>query len=338
MIAVSTTNTQKRLPISPLVMRGAKGETVILLDADGGLSSWSPSLGYTHLADLEIGGTHLDINRAGDLAAVAGSNGLVIYDLVNESKVSEIVGKWSSSVAWNREGTLLAAAFGRQVKIFDQAGLCIRTAGEFPSTVMDLKWLPDQKQIAVASFGGVAIMNTETDDDPVTKEFVGSLLCVAVSPAADWIVSGNQDCSLQVFKVKDSTRLEMQGFPRKVTNAQFDSSGLWLANNGADEVTVWDFKGKGPKGRAPRILPKHVFGGTAIAWHPDRAGIIATGDGAGLVRLWDVALGVPEKPMPPMKRLTTQSTSEVRCVLWNMDGLELVIAHADGTIYKELVL
>ena len=338
MIASSTTTTSEIIPISPLVMGPAKGDSIILLDADGGLSSWSQSLGYIHLADLEIGGTHLDINKSGELAAVAGSDGFVIYDLINELIVCEFKGKWSSSVAWSKDGTQVAVAFGRQVKIFDQKGVCLRTAGDFPSTVMDLKWLPDQKHIAVASFGGVAIMSTETDEDAVTKEFVGSLLCVAVSPAADWIVSGNQDCSLQVFKVKDSTRLEMQGFPRKVTNAQFDASGLWLANNGADEVTVWDFKGKGPKGRAPRILPKHVFGGTAIAWHPERAGIVVTGDGAGMVRLWDVALGAPEKPMPPMKRFPTRTVSEVRCILWNSIGREVTVAHADGTIYSESVL
>ena len=328
---------EETIPISPIAMSRAKDDTVVLLDADGGLGSWSQTLGYQHINDLEIGGTHLDVNRTGELAAIAGSTGLAIYDLVNGSRVCELKGEWSSSVQWNLDGTLLAAAFGRQVKIFDVEGKCIRTAGDFPSTVMDLKWLPDQKHIAVASFGGVAIMSTETDDYAITKEFVGSLLCVAVSPAADWIVSGNQDCSLQVFKVKDSTRLEMQGFPRKVTNAQFDSSGLWLANNGADEVTVWDFKGKGPKGRSPRILPKHVSGGTAIAWNPDRAGILATGDGAGLVRVWDVALGLPEKPMPPMKRFPIRNSSEVRCILWDSIGRTITIAHASGAIYTDLI-
>jgi WD40 repeat protein len=327
----------EKMPISPVTMAYAKGDAAVILDADGGLGSWSPSIGYLKIADLDSGGTDLSVNPSGTVAAVAGSDGFVLYDLVNEELITELRGQWSSSVAWNKDGSIVAVAFGKKVNLYTIDGTCIRTAGDFASTVMDLSWLPDQENIAVASFGGVSIMSTVDDIEPIQKEFVGSLLCLAVSPAADWIVSGNQDCSLQVFKIKDSTRLEMQGFPRKVTDAQFDSSGLWLANNGADEVTVWDFKGKGPKGRAPRILPKHVYGGTALAWHPIKAGVIATGDGAGMVRIWDVAKGAPEKPMPPMKRIKSYSSSEVRFILWDSTGNNLVVCHADGAIYQESI-
>ena len=49
----------------------------------------------------------------------------------------------------------------------------------------------------------------------------------------------------------------MSGYPAKVSRLAFDGSGRWLAADGAPEVTVWDFAGKGPEGRAPRMLRGH---------------------------------------------------------------------------------
>ena len=62
-----------------------------------------------------------------------------------------------------------------------------------------------------------------------------------------------------------------------------------------------------------------------------------TGDGAGMVRIWDVAKGAPEKPMPPIKRIKSYSSSEVRFILWDSTGNNLVVCHADGAIYQESI-
>ncbi|MEY9895574.1 WD40 repeat protein [Catenulispora sp. MAP5-51] len=57
----------------------------------------------------------------------------------------------------------------------------------------------------------------------------------------------------------------MAGYPDKVTRLGFDPADWYLANNGAADVTVWDFSGKGPGGTSPRQLRGHDSV-TDLAW------------------------------------------------------------------------
>lgn len=59
----------------------------------------------------------------------------------------------------------------------------------------------------------------------------------------------------------------MSGYPGKVSRLAFDDSGRWLAADGAPDVTIWDFAGKGPHGSSPRMLRAHDTV-TALTWRP----------------------------------------------------------------------
>jgi len=332
MIAKST-DTIAPVEISPISMVSTHGSEFLTLNAEGFLGQWSADLGYRNLFETSVGGNSIAYSSQKRVAAVSGPEGIVLVHVPTGRMIKQVRGKWSATSRWNEDGTVLAVAYGKKLLLFSFEGTPLFTSEDLTSTATDISWLADQTTIAVATYGGVSIIDTSSTAPTLKKEFIGSLLCLAVSPFGDWIVSGNQDASLQVFKVKDSTRLEMQGFQSKVTLAKFDASGLWLANNGAEEVTVWNFAGKGPKGRAPVLLPTQTNGATAISWHPTQKGVVATGDGAGSVRLWDLELGVEGKPLLPRKTFGKVSTQEVRCITWSLAGSQITIAHADGAIY-----
>ena len=65
-----------------------------------------------------------------------------------------------------------------------------------------------------------------------------------------WITAGNQDASIHIWRTRDSEELTMSGYPDKVARLAFDDTGRWLAGDGAPDISVWDFAGKGPKAPA----------------------------------------------------------------------------------------
>jgi|SRR5579884_1225219 len=75
-----------------------------------------------------------------------------------------------------------------------------------------------------------------------------------------WITTGNQDATVHIWRARDGDELTIAGYPDKVTCLAFDPTGRYLANDGAPDVTVWDFAGKGPNGTSPRLLAADRLG------------------------------------------------------------------------------
>ena len=126
-----------------------------------------------------------------------------------------------------------------------------------------------------------------------TYPYVGSHLALAVAPSGRWICSGNQDASIHIWRARDGGELTMSGYPEKYSRLDFDDSGFWLAADGAPDVEVWDFSGKGPEGTAPRSLRCHETV-TALAW-PGAGGHLASGGADGTVAVWYATAGRPQQ-------------------------------------------
>jgi len=331
MIAVSS-QLPMSVDINPIDACSLDDERVLLLDAEGHICEVSlTSHEVTQKCEASVGGNRISLSPNREILACAGPEGFALFKSDDGKLLESRRGSWSSVAKWHESGNRVLFTFGKSICVTDSYGVPIVESENFSSTVTDASWIGDK--IAVAAYGGVSVSD-EQGSKFIKREFVGSLLCLSASPTGDWIVSGNQDASLQVYKVSDDTRLEMQGFPRKVTIAEFNLDGKWLANNGADEVTVWSFAGKGPKGRSPVILPKHVGGGTAISWSKTDANLIATGDSIGQLRVWDLKLGLEGKPLYPRNRFESMSNSPVKSILWDSHGSSIIAVHNDGIIYR----
>jgi WD40 repeat protein len=266
---------------------------------------------------------------------VTGPFGAWLWFLAEDEPRPLIQGAWCSVARW-ATGNRLAIASGRHVEVFDEAGNRLWRSEPFPSTVTDISWLGGRHRLAVAAYGGVHIVEPREHGTSSFMPFTGSLLAICSSPNGRWIVSGNQDATLQVFRSDNDTRLEMEGYPSKITRVCFDSTGRFLANDGAPEVTVWDFRGAGPRGRAPVLLvsdgdgPSSSIG--ALAWMPDAA-VLAVGWASGSCATYRILDGVPGKPLRPHAVLAELGT-EITALAWEPGGRAIAVGGRDGAVRR----
>jgi WD40 repeat protein len=222
----------------------------------------------------------------------------------------------------------VAVASGRRALVLDPDGNELWRTEPAASTVTDLAWLRGGRRLAVAAYGAVRCHERHQAGPVAAYSYVGSHLALAVSPNDRWICSGNQDASIHIWRTRDGDELTMAGYPEKVSRLAFDDTGRWLAADGAPDVTVWDFAGKGPAGTAPRLLHTHDTI-TALAWRPGTAGQLASGDTDGTVALWRATSGRPEKQMRPAR--TFQLGAAVAAMTW-AGPRQLITADRDGRV------
>ncbi|AXG52468.1 WD-40 repeat-containing protein [Streptomyces lincolnensis] len=181
--------------------------------------------------------------------------------------------------------------------------------------------------------GGLGLPGERHTGQPVvTYPYIGSHLALAVAPTEKWICSGNQDASIHCAeppRTRDGSELTMSGYPEKVSRLAFDDTGCRLAADGAPDLTVWDFSGKGPAGTAPRQLRCHETV-TALARRPGPTGHLAGGGRDGTVALWYATAGQPAGRLRPVRTLDDMN-SPIAALTWTGPHL-LITAHRDGRI------
>ncbi|MFD8340035.1 WD40 repeat domain-containing protein [Streptomyces solisilvae] len=301
-----------------IAVSGADG-TVWLLDAATGTSVDTFELpGGALLTALSPDARH---------AAATGPTGYALWRREDRRITVHETGAWSSTATW-ADNERVAIAFGRRAHVLGPDGEKLWATEPATSTVTDLAWLRQGRRLAVAAYGAVRCHERHTLKPVMTYPYIGSHLALAVAPTGRWICSGNQDASIHIWRTRDAGELTMSGYPEKVSRLAFDDTGLWLAADGAPDVTVWDFSGKGPAGTAPRSLRCHETI-TALAWRPGGSGHLASGGHDGTVALWRATAGRPESRLSPVR--TLDSDAAVAALAWAGPHL-LIAAHRDGRV------
>lgn len=197
------------------------------------------------------------------------------------------VGGWVHALAWSPDGSRLAVAAGRSLVLLGAHGELLHRWDDQSSTVTDVTWSRDGSRVAAAAYGGLRwYAAVSTSLEPVrTFDWKGSLLVVRVSPDGRWVASGNQDASVHVWRLWSGEDAEMTGYPEKVDALAFDRTSRWMACGGTDEISLWDFSGKGPMGRGPRMLPGHDAQVSALDWQRDGDLLGSAGRDGGLA-IW----------------------------------------------------
>jgi len=262
-----------------LAIGGTEG-AIVMADTDG-----AKRLRMT-LGDFLLA---MAVSPDGTRLAAGGSDRFAVFDLVDGSVLAERPIRWCGCLAWAAHSRDLAASDGRSVQLFTRDGRLRWTSPPMPSTVAGLAWMrADGRRVAAAAYRGVTILEPGTDRIVEVLDAPGAIAGLAVAPTGRWVVGGSQDATLHGWNMRDRSDFRMSGFPTRVSRLAFESSGRWMACDGGDTLSCWDFSGPGPIGREALLAEGHRGQVTALAWAPtDRKDpLLVSGDDAGEVALW----------------------------------------------------
>lgn len=233
---------------------------------------------------------------------------------------------WVEQAAWSPDGSLLAAAAGRRVRILKGDGVSRQELDPLPSTVTALSWAWDGGELLTASYGRVQRWDATSGALGEPLPWKTSLISVAISPDRRWIVAGTQEQSVQLWErpYRPGEELAMSGYPGKVRHLAWHYSSRYLATDGGTEAMVWDCGGRGPAGTTPRILQGHSARIATLAYQ--RGGhLLATGGEDGQVLLWNAG-----KSSTPLHRYLF--ADPITCLVWNPSGTALAIGTRTGGV------
>lgn len=268
----------------------------------------------------------------GSRLAVGGQDGRVrVYARTGELVTILNGSAWISSLAWSPDGLLLAAADGRHLVLCGRDAATVHRFPAVSSTITKVAWATNGKRVGVTSYGGITWYDPERLDDAAparTHAFKGSPLTLALAPDGRWACAGFQDATIHLWRLWSGDELSMSGYPAKLEHLAFRHDSAWMASACLEELTVWDFSGKGPKGRAPAIGSVHEHHISCLAWEPDGTRLL-TGGADGRLVLWPSPRSTRRPLEPEHVRF---SEPGVAALCWHPSGNSAVVGLADGTV------
>jgi cell division cycle 20, cofactor of APC complex len=235
---------------------------------------------------------------------------------------------------WSSSNTL-AVGLDRTVYLWHAASQSVTTLMQVPADgdyISSVKFSSDGSQLAVGTAsakvrlfdmgaGGAHVCDLAGHSDRVSALAwnTNSQLSTAGRDAS--VLSHDLRAGVQPFD-------RLAGHSREVCGLAWSCDSHSLASGGNDNLLcVWDARrSSGTHGTAaaaePRVkFTQHSAAVKALAWHPRRKNLLASGGGSTdcTLRLWDTDRAVCKRAV--------ETGSQVASVVWNTQGTELVTAH-----------
>lgn len=194
-----------------------------------------------------------------------------------------------------------------------------RAVGEIYAIVIS----PDNKTLAVGSFGAIKIWDLTTDvkprSIPAHSSWVKTLM---ISPDNKTIASGSSDKTIRLWDLKDGNRIRtIEGHTQGVNIVVFSPDGQTLASGGDDKTIL--ISPLNPGSRQFKFTG-HEGAILALAFSPDGQ-TLASGSDDKTIRLWNLETGT-------RKRSISGADSGINALVYHPDGKTLISAGNDGTI------
>jgi RNA polymerase sigma factor (sigma-70 family) len=285
------------------------GDKLISCGWDGTISLWDPSSGKEirrfegHTGRVNA----VALSPDGKVVASGDPDGFSLWNAATGKRLFRAAreGNGVSAVAFSRDGKLAAYALSRPVALGVYTGARVVEAATgkdvaalsgHTSLVSAVAFSPDGKAVATASADGTVILwdvATEKETTRLTGH-AGGVLAVSFSPDGMSLATGGSDGTLRLWDL--ATRNEAKKFSsgRDVAGVTFSPDGKLVAGttDGGRLVRVYGV-GSGKE--------VHAFTGSGfrcVAFSPDGKAL-AAGDGAGIIRLWEMPDGKALLPTEP---------------------------------------
>ncbi|MGA1131161.1 MAG: WD40 repeat domain-containing protein [Prochlorotrichaceae cyanobacterium] len=327
------------------VVWSPNGEYLAACSAGGDLYLWSATPRHVSSEPLRLRPpqensaiTTVAFSCNSAFLAATGQAGEVYLWSLAESSASPLpplalnASSWIDQLSWSPCSLHLAFSIGSVISVWDfqppEPTLVAQLDFE-ASSVLNLAWHPQGKELAISGHGGVKVWETSTwTSNPYLLQVPGASISAAWSGDGTYLASGNLDRTLSVLAWENPPPWLMQGFPGKVREV------LWVPQNVtpkrllavacAEGVILWE---KPPQDNASWqnwILNGHRGTVRALAFHPQELLLTSAGDD-GQVYLW-------HKACQQCQVLT--GNAAITDLVWHPQG-EMLIA---GTESGELLL
>jgi len=253
------------------------------------------------------------------------------------------------SVAWSPDGQqVVTGGINGTVRLWDKEGNAIGEPWQgHEADVISVAWSPDGQWVVTGATDGILRL-WDRDGNAIGEPWQGhgwAVSSVAWSPNGRWVVSGSEDSTVRLWDREGNTI----GEPWKtghgaVNSIAWSSDGQRIVTGGDDGIVrLWDGEGNAIGGtwrghensvNSAMWTPEYImqrWGGDSntigerwrgrenlvlsVAWSPDGQRVV-TGDGYGIVRLWDREGNVIGEWENLVKR--------VYVVAWSPDGQRIV--------------
>jgi polar amino acid transport system permease protein len=239
------------------------GSTLASIDRSGRLLIWEGPTGASPL-EQNVGGGPLAaaaFDSAVERVAVLGENGRVrVWDLANGQEFQSlgVMEKGSLAIDLSDDGTLVAAANGTHVQIWNMAGEVVQElAGYWRDPETETNWMGHRKQVTTLAF----------------------------SPDNELLATGSADTTVVFWEVESGqVRWPAEGHWAAVTNMRFEPTGDFLLTTGRDNI-IRNLRTAG--GKSTASFTGHLNAVMAAAYGPLEDTLVSAG-GDGTLRIWGV--------------------------------------------------
>lgn len=296
---------------------GTGAGALIVLESGTGKELWR--------RDAHSGGV-LSVSVGPRAVASSGQDGKTRTFSFGGELLHELPGNtpWVEHVAWSPDGSKLATASGKFVRIWNEDGTPFLETQAHASTVTALQWSRRGAELATTCYGGAYVWTIGAGEHPKLLRFKGSLVSLAWSPDEKIVACGSQDCSVHFWRLDTGRDSEMTGYPFKPKALAWDANSSMLATGGDASICVWSFSGRGPEGTAPIQLRSHEAQVTALAFHPRKAILASLGQDMGVI-VWE-----PRKGTEPVAFAFTDDTPEA--LVWHPQESRVITTDVAGAV------
>lgn len=310
-------------PDGRLLAMGQHNGRVVLHDSASGAEVLSASRHKGRVFDLAF-------NRDGTLLASAAQDGAAsIWNVSDGRKIHSVEGLGDArTVAFSPDSRQLAiGAWSGAVKILHMTAEGGREVPvrPLPSAVMQLRWRPDGKQLAVLTDDG-ALQLWDASTLGLERTFYGHHRAIAFSPNGRQLATAGIDQQVRLWDLTSPARqpssLRVLSSTNQMTNMAFsrDSRSVAVANRDDGTLSLWDLSTR----RVFKRFQGHRGAIACVAFSPDDRRL-ASSSADKTLKLWDVAT---------QKNLRTFAghAGVVTGVVFHPDGVHIVSASNDQTV------